>query len=137
MTLNAHAFAMTNLLAAQLGPPPLVWFDGAVPDGTSPPYVVVYFADADPEQPDSRALDGMPHRYVQRAYAHSVGGNAAAARAVAERVRAAWLNVVPSVAGRVCFPIRREDGGPPQRDESAGGLLMDKTDIYRLESEPA
>lgn len=137
MTINDHAFAMTNLLAAELGPPPLVWFDGHVPDGTSPPYALVYFADADPELPDSRPLDGKPQRFVQRAYVHSVGANATAARVVAERVRQAWLNVTPTIAGRSCFPIRREDGGPPQRAESTGGLVMDKTDIYRLESEPA
>lgn len=134
MTINDHAKGMTDLLDADTG---LVWFPGAVPTGTLPPYAVVYFADYDPEMPGSRSLNGIPLRHVQRAYVHSVGGNTTAANVVAERVRTAWLNKRPVVAGRVCEPIRREDGQPPQRDESTGLLVQNKTDVYRLETEPA
>jgi hypothetical protein len=135
--IREHADAILTLLRAAPGGTPLTVHDGAVPNGAVPPYVVVYFADNDPELPDSRPLSPPPGRYVLRLYAHSVGGNAPASRAVGERVRGVLLNVVPQVAGRQCFPIRREDGQPPQRDESTGTLVMDRVDIYRLESEPA
>ncbi|WP_422744349.1 tail completion protein gp17 [Micromonospora sp. WMMD754] len=136
MTVRAHADAVLALLAAAPGNPLRV-LDGAVPKETAPPYVLVYFGDEDPELPDSRALEGSSERFVLRAWVHCVGGNAAAARALGERVRAALLDVVPSIAGRSCWPIRREEGSPPQRDESTGTLVMDRVDVYRLESVPA
>ncbi|HEY9414670.1 MAG TPA: hypothetical protein VIQ30_07930, partial [Pseudonocardia sp.] len=125
-----------GLLAAAPGTP-LKVLDGAVPSGTVPPYVLLYFGDEDPELPDSRPLEGGSERFVLRVWAHCVGGNAAAARTLGERVRAALLDVVPVISGRACFPIRREEGSPPQRDESTGTLVMDRVDIYRLESVPA
>ena len=135
MTVRAHADAVLALLRAADGS--LTVHDGAVPTGGVPPYVLVYFGDDDPELPDSRPLEGASERFVLRVYAHSVGGNAAAARAVGERVRAALLDVVPAIAGRACWPIRREESSPPQRDESTGILVMDRVDIYRVESVPA
>jgi hypothetical protein len=135
--INTHADAIMALLDGDNTAPALVVFKGSVPAATAPPYVCVYFADADPEQPDSRPLDGTPQRFMIRAYVHSVGGNETAALAVAQRVRTALLNVVPNIAGRSCFPIRREEGQPIRRDESTGGLVQDKADVYRLESEPA
>ncbi|WP_435871301.1 tail completion protein gp17 [Micromonospora tulbaghiae] len=119
------------------GSPSLVVHDGEVPDGAVPPYVVVYFDDTDPELPDSRPLDGQPKRFVLHIYAHCVGGHAIAARAVSQRVRGALLGMRPTVTGRQCFPIRREDGQPPRPDETTGRMVMDKIDLYRLESEPA
>jgi hypothetical protein len=55
---------------------------------------------------------------------------------VADRVRTPLLDVVPTVAGRRCWPIRREVGQPMKRDESTGALLQNKVDVYRLESVP-
>ncbi|MFI2664883.1 tail completion protein gp17 [Micromonospora carbonacea] len=133
--IRAHCDAVLGML--QAAPGSLRVLDGAVPAGTVPPYVLVYFADADPELTDSAPMDGTSERFVLRVYAHSVGGNAAAARALGERVRTALLDQVPTVAGRVCWPIRREEGQLPQRDESTGVLVMDRIDVYRLESVPA
>ena len=135
--IREHADAILALLRAAPGTAPLVVLDGYVPTGTTPPYVLVYFADNDPEDAESRSAEDAPGRYVVWAYCHSVGGNADAARKVGDRVRTALLGAVPAVAGRSCFPIRREDGGPPDRDESTGVLVMDKVDVYRLASEPA
>ncbi len=134
--INEHAAAMLALLDADNDPPALVVLDGKVPTGTVAPYVLVYFDDTDPELPDSRPLTGASQRHVVRAICHSVGGNGQAARMVADRVRTALLDVVPTVTGRTCMPIRREDGQPPQRDEQAGGV-WDKVDVYRLESVPS
>ncbi|MEV4767800.1 tail completion protein gp17 [Micromonospora humida] len=135
MTVRAHADAVLAILSA--APGNLRVLDGAVPKDVLPPYVLLYFADADPEVADNRPLEGGSQRFVLRVYAHSVGGSSAAARALGERVRTALLDLVPVVTGRECFPIRREDGQPPQREESTGTLVMDRIDVYRLESVPA
>lgn len=137
MSARLHADAILALLKAAPGTTPLVVHDGAVPDGGTPPYVLVYFADADPELAESMSLANRSDRHVTRVYAHSVGGSAAAARMVGDRVRTAWLDVVPTIAGRQCFPIRREDGQPADRDETTGTLFMDQVDVYRLESVPS
>lgn len=132
-----HATAMLALLTGAPGSPALVVYDGVTPAGATAPYVLVYFASADPELADSRSLRADSRRHVTRAYAHCVGGNQAAARSVAKRVRTAWLDVRPTVAGRQCQPIRREEGQPAQRDESLGTPVLDLVEVYRLESEPA
>jgi len=138
MTSPDHATAVLALLAA--APPldrPLVVCDGVVASGIRPPYVVVYFADADPEEAESRDLTMSTDRHVLRIYTHSVGATAAAAREVGKRVRQALRDVAPSVAGRQCWPIRREDGAPSRRDETTGSLVMDQVSVWRLESVPA
>ena len=135
MTIQAHADAILALLDADNTAPALVVYDGRVPDLTEPPYVVVYFADND--TPASSPLTGEYRRYAMWAYCHCAGGNQIAARAVAQRVRAALLDVTPTVTGRKCWPIRREEGQLVDRDESTGLLVMDGVSVYRLESVPA
>ncbi len=135
MTVRAHADAVLGLLSA--APGSLRVLDGSVPKDVLPPYVLLYFADADPELVDSTPMDGQSERFVLRAYVHSVGGNAAAARVLGDRVRTALLDQVPTVTGRVCWPIRREEGQPPQRDESTGTLVLDRLDPHRFHSVPA
>lgn len=137
MTVQAHADAMLGLARGPGPGTPLTVLDGAVPNGTVPPYVLVYFTDDDPEDADSRSAEDGPGRYVLHGYFHLVGGNAAATRALADKLRARLLGVVPTVVGRSCFPIRREESNPPERDESTGTVVMDRVDIYRLASEPA
>lgn len=136
-----HAAAVLALLDADNTAPALVVHDGKVPNNApsvaEQPYVLVYFDDTDPELADSRPLTGASQRYVMRATCHSVGGNALAARMVADRVRTALLDVVPVVTGRTCQPIRREDGQPVQRDEETLTSVFDKVDVYRVESVPA
>ncbi len=131
--IQAHADVMLGLLRADVD---LTVYDGAAPNAPPDHYLLVYFVDNDPELSGSTPLTGEASRFVMRAYLHCVGGNAIAARAVAQRARVLLLGVTPTVAGRTCFPIRREEGQPPQRDESTGALVMDKVDLYRLESIP-
>lgn len=142
MTDNAHAAAVLALLEA-ITAPALTVHDGAIPKPVpptpppAPPYVVVYFADADPIDSPSTHLTGEARRHVTDVYVHSVGGNGEAARIVAGRVRTALLGVRPTIAGRQCYPIRRQDGQPATRDESTGRLVIDKVDVYRVQSIPA
>ena len=134
MTIQQHAAAIIGLLTADTM---LTVYDGRVPDDAPNAYVLIYCDDADPEDAESRPLTGASGRQVTGAICHCVSGTQAGARVVADRVRTALLDVVPVVAGRVCAPIRREDGQPVQRDESTGVTVQDLVTVYRLESVPA
>lgn len=138
MTVKEHAAAMLALAAGPGPGSPLTVLDGANPDSVLPPYVLVYFVDLDPEDADSRSMESSPDgRLVVRGYFHLVGETAEATRALGDKLRSRLLGVTPTITGRSCFPIRREDSTPPQRDESTGRLVMDRVDVYRLASEPA
>lgn len=115
-------------------------YDGVVPPDAPLPYTLVYFTIVTPDgeqAPDAVNLIGNSDVINLHIYAHNVGGNAQAARAVGWKVRAALLNVKPVVAGRVCHPIRQVDDAPAVKDESTGKLIMDLADVYRLRSVPA
>ncbi len=114
--------------------PGLVVFDGAVPNPTpAPPYAVVYTTVTRPSEDPDNSANGLSGVWVASWIVHSVGGNAAAARAVAQRVRTALLDVRPVIAGLSCNRIRMDpDAPPPQRDESTGSVVMDAVNTYRL-----
>lgn len=134
---QAHANALLALIRAAAGSPALVVYpdiSGNVPSGATPPYARVYVVVQSVGDDGLRETSG---RVIARAVVHSVGANDIAARAVAGRVSDALLDVTPTIAGRLCFPIRHEDNVPPQRDESTGVVVIDQVDIYRLESVPA
>lgn len=135
--IQAHANAVIALLDADNTAPALVIHDGKVPNGAVPPYVLVYFDDTDPDVTESRDQTGVSQRYVLRAITHSVGTTASSSRAIAQRVRAALLDVIPAVAGRSCWPIRREEGQPTIRDETTLAASFDSVSTYRVESVPA
>jgi hypothetical protein len=129
--IDEHAAAVLALLQAAG-----TTYDGKVPTGTVPattPYILAYFSGSYPDL----AFRGVAHTFQLRVTLHCVGGNATAARRVSDRGMGALLDVVPSVAGRSCYPIRFEDSQPPQRDESTGALVMDPIDNYVLRSVPA
>jgi hypothetical protein len=131
-----HAQAVLSLLAGPAKPLAIRVDDGKAPDPLpdvrANPYVLVYFDSNDPEAD----FTAGPWEFELTATCHSVAGSGAAARQVADWVRTALLGVVPSVAGRACWPIVREPGTPPQRDESTGLLVMDQIDVYVLRSVP-
>lgn len=136
MSIRAHADAWLALLRAvadlTVYPPP----DGAVqvPDGALPPYVSVYITTRFDLGP---SLAMTSARAVSTLTAHCVGGNAIAARAVAQMVSGALLDVVPVIAGRTCWPIRQDPvDQPPRPDESTGRLVMDLVQQYRLQTDP-
>lgn len=134
--IDEHAAAILALLSGPGKPLAIRIDDGKAPDPLpnvrANPYVLVYFDSNDPES-DKEA---KPYQFELTATIHSVGGSAQAARMVADWARTALLMVVPAVAGRSCYPITREQGTPPQRDESTGSTVMDQVDIYTLRSIP-
>lgn len=135
---KAHADAILGLLHAALDPVPIEVYDGVVPspypDVAAHPWVLVYLEADWPIDGTGNGFDGQARTYVLRAYCHSTGATAAAARAIAGQVRAALLNVKPTVAGRSTGSIWRPGGAPPTRDETLGFLVMDKVDIYEFVS---
>lgn len=132
--IQDHANAILALLAPGGGP---VVYDGKVPQGAAGQYLLVYFDDGDPELAESRPLTGASQRHVTRAIVHGVGSTQASARAMQQYARTRLLDVVPSIAGRTCSPIRREDGQPIVRDETTSVSVFDAVSTYRVESVPA
>jgi hypothetical protein len=138
MTDDLHEQAVLARLTDGITPA-LVVFDGRVPDGALPPYVVVWFARLMPEsyaRPDSASLRMVSDRVVLTVTTHSVHVNAQACRAIAGRVRDALLDYVPGISGRTCLPIRHVDGQPIQLDEMTGTPIYDIADMWRLETLP-
>lgn len=137
---QAHADAILALLRA--APPaisPLVVHDGVIdPPPTDEDrrrgYVVAHIATS---TPSGTSLTSVHDRAVTRAYLHCVGVTATSARAIAGRANNALLNVKPTIANRVVFPIR-DDGSdvPPEPDRSSGATYVDRVLVLRLESVP-
>jgi hypothetical protein len=135
-TLQDHADAVLDLLRADAQ---LTVYDGQV-TGTADHYVLVYTFRQLPGgliAPDKTSLTGDTTTVDMRFYCHCVGANAVAARAVQARVEARLLDVVPTVVGRECFPIRWLDGQQHNRDEETLALVVDTVDVYGLTSVPA
>jgi hypothetical protein len=135
--LQDHAAAMLDLLydvgadlvvfPAEGGGPTIV------PAGTPPPFVSVHFAA---DRPLGGRLTMLSTRFRMRSYAHCVGANDIAARAVSDLVAAAWLDVRPVILGRSVYPIRSElSRDDPRPDQSTGTEYVTITDTYRLESD--
>lgn len=133
--IDEHAAAVLALLDADNTAPPLVVYDGRVPNGVSVPanpYVLAYFAGGWPDL----TFTSVTLTFQLRITLHCVGGNAQAARMVSDRARAALLDVKPTIASRSCYPIRWDLSLPPRRDETTGSMVMDQVDEYVLSSIP-
>jgi hypothetical protein len=114
-------------------------YDGALPGSVATvvrPYVLVYTTVEWPAGEETNSLDGLSGTCITSWICHCVGDNATAARAVANQVRAALLDVVPVIAGRECGPIRQGSVLPPQRDETLGTPVMDAIVVYELLTRP-
>lgn len=137
---KAHADAILNLLHAALDPVPVAVYDGLVPspfpDPAAAPWCLVYFSSSWPTDGTGNALDGQSATFLLRAYCHSTGATAAAARAVGGMVRATLLNVRPIISGRACGLIRWAEGQPPNKDETLGFPVMDRVDVFELTTTP-
>lgn len=140
-----HAQLALDLLRADVA---LTVYDGVVPnptlaplepvDAAPTPYVLVYAVVSRPADMAGAAntLDGRSATFLVRWYCHCVGASASAARIVAGRVRAALLDVRPTLTGRTCGMIRQDGSMAPQRDESTGRVVMDAVSIYSLVTTP-
>jgi hypothetical protein len=134
---QALANSGLNLLRADTG---LTVYDAVVPNGVLradqpvPPFVVVY---VDLTQPASWAsnLDGRSQHRTVAWYCHCVGADPIAARAVAQRVRTALIDVRPTVAGIPAESvglISEVQSAPAGRDESLGFAVITALRVYEL-----
>lgn len=126
---QALANAGLGLLQADVN---LTVLDGSVPNGTIPPYVLVYTTIEWPDGAPADSLDGLAGSPVARWYCHCVGATEAAARGVAQRARTQLLNQRPVIAGLNLGLIKQEQALPPARDETTGTVVMDAVSVYRL-----
>lgn len=135
-TIQDHADAVLALLEADAG---LAVYDGKV-TGTADHYVLVYLFRLRPDglvAPDKIPLTAASVTVDMRLYCHCVGRTASAARAMQGRVEALLLDVVPTVTGRACSPIRLLDGQQASRDEQTLVSSFDQVDVYGFWSQPA
>lgn len=134
--LQDDADAVLALLRAE---PELVTFPAeeggpeTVPPGALPPYVAVHMVS---DSPLGGRLSHKSTRHRTRIYAHCVGGNDIAARAVAVLVTNALLDRRPEIPGRSVYPIRSEPGAEARPDESTGTSVVTIPLVFRLESDP-
>lgn len=139
--LQAHKQVFLDLLDADNVAPALVVLDGQVPEGTSPPYVLIYTGFRTPsgaEEPDKVSKEAASDVLYATAYCHSVGGNPHASLAVAGRVRVALRGVQPAIAGRgECSQIGQADWAPSSRDETTGTPVFDTIDVWEFFSLPS
>ena len=125
-----HAAAVLQLLGADDN---LTVYDGKVPDGATPPYVVVWIStDGDA----SVALADDQSRPNIRLTVPTFATTGTGARIVSDRVHAALAGKRPAIAGRAVWKVRHDYGIPPQPDESTGRLVVDVVDVYTFSSVP-
>jgi hypothetical protein len=117
--------------------------DGKVPTdpttGKLParPYVVVY---GPPDGDGDRIVDslsGSSSRSDGVVTTTVVGDTAESVRIVAKRVRAALLDVSPTVTGRSSFPIRVSSSQDVRRDDDVQPPVMYAVDRWLVQSVPA
>ena len=135
MTAQAHATAVLSLLTGA----GLTVHDGAVPPNPAYPYAVLYTNAGDR---DTTNLDYTSDMQVYDVQVTSVGATAAAARITADKVNAALVDVVPTVTGRTCWPLRVEASQTARedRDVTIPGTSTHPhyaVAVFRLASVPA
>lgn len=138
-SLEAHADAVLALLYAETR---LTVFPAAepgprvAPNKVAPPYVTVHFASI---RPKSGRLTMRSTAMRMRIYAHCSGATDASARVTADLVAGVLLDAIPTLPGRVVYPIAHEtsqqDNRPPREDESTSRLVSTLTEVYLLRTE--
>lgn len=106
--------------------------DGRVPDGASPPYVLVYATVAWPAAAAANTIIGTSLTASATWYCHCVAGSATGVRVLQQRCRTALLNQSLIVAGRSVGQIKLDEVLAPIRDETLGHLVMDGVSVFSV-----
>jgi hypothetical protein len=135
MTAQAHAIAVLGLLTGA----GVTCHDGAVPANPAYPYAVLYINEGDHEETDLTSASRQQAYDVQIT---AVGATAASARIYATKARAALVDVIPTVTGRTCWPVRKTSSQPVRedRDVTLTGTATHPfyaVDTYRVASLPS
>lgn len=130
----AHFDAALNLLRADATLRLYPDGEGFVPTLPVLPYIRVHhYISRQPDAPGN-SLAGLSHSWTVWLYFHCAGETDQSAAAMQMRVRAGLLDVVPTVAGRVCGPLREDQCLPVQKDSTSGRDVYDAVCIYRYTS---
>ena len=129
--IDAHISAVRNLVDAV---PNVTIYDGSVPNDPTYPYVVLY-GDQGAAEPNAYTEASTLRRF--RVQTTTTAVDQAQARALAERVETALLDVRPTVAGRKCGPIRKETSQLVRRDDDVDPAVFYAVDIWLLTTVPA
>lgn len=129
--IDAHIAAVRNLVDTV---PNVTVYDGGVPNSPTYPYVVLY---GDQGAALANAYTEVSTYRSFRVQTTTVAVNQPQARALAERVESALLDVRPAVTGRTCGPIRKEASQPVRRDDDVDPAVFYAVDIWLLTSVPA
>lgn len=131
--IRAHADAVLALLAADTS---IRVYPAVVPGSPVLPYAVLF---AGPPGATATALDGRSTWRQFRFHINTVGSTAQQVFALAERIEARLLDVVPVVAGRRTGPITRtlETPQPIQRDDDVSPPVLYCADMWEFVSVPA
>lgn len=132
----AHADAGLDLIEAA----GLTVYRGKLPPNITaltPPWVLVYSAVDWPDMDGDHGLDHASSTCVTTWYCYCSGTTDTSVLAVSGRVRAALLDVTPTIAGRVCFPIGQTGSEPARPHELTGTSVLTALSIYELRTRPA
>ncbi len=132
----AHADAVLDLIEAT----GLTVYRGKLPPTVAtltPPWVLVYTAVEWPDEDGDHGLDHASSTCVTSAYCYCAGTTDTSVLAVTGRVRAALVDVVPTITGRVCSPIGQISSEPARPHEGTGSTVLTAMSIYELRTRPA
>lgn len=132
----AHANAGLALIDAT----DLTLYRGKLPPNVTtlaPPWVLVFTAVEWPDDDADHGLDHASSTCITTWYCYASGTTDTSALAASGIVRGALLDVVPTIAGRVCSPIGQVSSEPPRQHESTGTAVLTALSIYELRTRPA
>lgn len=136
----AHAKAGLDLLTAAFAAPGIPLYDGKLPASTTTlamPWVMAYTTvEWEYDDPDVSILHESS-TVITTWQLQVAAANNTAAMAVLGLIRAALLDVVPTVSGRKCGPIRMVSVQIGRSDEGIGTAVLDPIAIYELKTRPA
>lgn len=130
--IAAHVEAFAGLIDAVANV--TVYADTPVPNTPTYPYVAVYGNQGVPEEAtfDSQSTT-VPFTFQTTV----VGKTQAQARALADRVQGALIDVRPTVAGRSCGLITKQASQPIRLDTSVTPPVFIAVDVWAFASVPA
>lgn len=134
----AHANAGLDLIRA-LTAPALTVYEGVLPPNVTalaPPWVLVYTAIEWPDADENASIVHESSTCITTWYCYCSGTTDTSVLAVTGRVRAALLDVTPTVDGRTCGRISQVSSEPPRPHEGTGTSVLTALSIYELMTRP-
>jgi hypothetical protein len=129
--IDEHIAAFAALVDAV--PNVTVYADEAVPNNPSYPYVVLYGNQGLPSRTSMDPVSDQRETTVQSTVVAVTQGQA---RALADRVEAAVLDVRPTVAGRISAPVEKRSSQPVRLDHDIKPPVFYAVDVWAFTTIP-